>query len=263
MDVRLLSNDYDAVAAKLKTLSQDIQHIQRQSDLVGGIDDTPMFRKQLTGKIQSTSRLVMTIKQSLEKVKESENFDGKWKKLEQGFVANFERLKSNTNTIRNKFHESEPHQSKPSASEKDTLKGRGSGVSNGYGSNLEADDNEPDVIRAQSQEQEYVFKPYDELYELENFEEQLYEILQNLQELFEGHKDLNALIYDQQEGIDVLTDNVVEARDNVEQGVQNVDKAAGHQKAYRGKLCILLAVLLVIAIIVTIVVVLSTRNRKK
>eukprot|EP01084_Bolivina_argentea_P252635 424083_1 len=42
------ANDYDAIAAKIKILVQDIQYITRQSDIIGGIDDTRTFRKQLT-----------------------------------------------------------------------------------------------------------------------------------------------------------------------------------------------------------------------
>jgi len=98
------------------------------------------------------------------------------------------------------------------------------------------------------------------LNELENYEEQLYEILQNLELLYESHKDLNLMIYDQEEVVVQLHDNVQEARDQVQSGVQHLDKAASHQKAYRGKLCIFLGVLLVIAVIVTLIVVLGNRN---
>ena len=48
LDARLLNNDYDAIAQKINNLSQDIQTIKRQSDLIGGIDDTAKFRKQVT-----------------------------------------------------------------------------------------------------------------------------------------------------------------------------------------------------------------------
>ena len=47
METRLLNNDYDAIAQKIRNLSQDITFIKRQSDLIGGIDDTATFRKQV------------------------------------------------------------------------------------------------------------------------------------------------------------------------------------------------------------------------
>lgn len=47
MDQRLLSNDYESITNKIKTLSQDIQNVQRQRDLIGTMDDTATFRKQV------------------------------------------------------------------------------------------------------------------------------------------------------------------------------------------------------------------------
>lgn len=52
LDARLLNNDYDAIAQKINNLAQDIQFIKRQSDLIGGIDDTAKFRKQVTKNIK-------------------------------------------------------------------------------------------------------------------------------------------------------------------------------------------------------------------
>merc|ERR1719203_569496 len=250
MDQRLLVNDYDAIAAKIKTLSQDIQYVTRQSDLIGGgIEDTPSFRNQLTLKIQTISKLVMNIKNQLQKAKNSFGADSKWQKLETHFFTNFERLRDITQSIRTKFGQSKPHK-QPNKNNNDRLLDRNG---NGYGTV-----NDNNETMGQSQDQ--LFKPYDDQRELENYEEALYEILTNLQLLYESHKDLNMMIYDQDEVVEQLHDNVEEARDQVQSGVQHLDKAASHQKAYRGKLCILLAVLLIIAVIVTLIVVL--RNNK-
>ena len=249
MNERLLANDYDAIATKIKTLSQDIQYISRQSDLIGGLDDTPTFRNKLTSKIQTTSKLVMNIKNQLQNAKNTSGTDSKWKKLESQFFTNFERLRDATTNISTKFKDTEPHKQPSSSSkQKDSLlssnnNGYGTTESNNYG-----------------QSQDQMFRPYDDVYELENYEEQLFEILQNLQLLYESHKDLNLMFYDQDEVVEQLHDNVEEARDQVQSGVQHLDKAASHQKAYRGKLCIFLAVLLVIAIIVTLIVVLGNRK---
>merc|ERR1719273_2232984 len=128
MDQRLLANDYDTIASKIKTLSQDIQYIQRQSDLIGGIDDTATFRKQLTLKIQSTSKTVMSIKNQLQRANDNGGTDGKWKKLEGQFFQNFERLRDVTTSVGSKFKESEARE--PKSRQKDKLLDN---RNNGYG----------------------------------------------------------------------------------------------------------------------------------
>ena len=196
----------------------------------------------------------MTIKNQLQKMDDDDRSTAKWKKLESQFFSNFERFRDVTTSINGKFKASEPRQSAPSKSgnsHSDKLLENGD-RSNGYGSNNAANDS----LHSQDQ----LFRPYDELHELENYEEQLYEILQSLQLLHESHLDLNTLIHDQDEVVEQLHDNVVEARDQIESGTKHLDKAADHQKRYRGKLCVFLGVLLVIAVIVTVVVIL---NRKQ
>eukprot|EP01084_Bolivina_argentea_P211167 359248_1 len=116
MDQRLLANDYDVIAAKIKTLAQDIQYITRQSDLIGGIDDTSTFRKQLTVKIQSTSKLLMVIKNGIVKANDNGGTDNKWKKLEQQFLNNFERLREVTESVRTEFKTSQPKEAKQAKS---------------------------------------------------------------------------------------------------------------------------------------------------
>eukprot|EP00486_Rosalina_sp_Unknown_P003376 CAMPEP_0201566360 /NCGR_PEP_ID=MMETSP0190_2-20130828/6103_1 /ASSEMBLY_ACC=CAM_ASM_000263 /TAXON_ID=37353 /ORGANISM="Rosalina sp." /LENGTH=268 /DNA_ID=CAMNT_0047984967 /DNA_START=27 /DNA_END=833 /DNA_ORIENTATION=- len=265
LDARLLNNDYDAIAQKINNLSQDIQYIKRQSDLVGGIDDTTKFRKQLTAKIQSTSKTVMVVKNQLQKAEDNGGTGAKWKKLQGQFMQNFERLRDVTSAIGTKFKQTKaraPQDSLSAHGQQDRLLDNAPDVAYGTTSNGHSSGGGRQQ-QQQAQQQEEMFRPYDDLYELENYEEQLFDILQNLQLLYESHKDLNMLIYDQDEIVEQLHDNVVDARDNVQSGVEHLDKAASHQKAYRGKLCILLGILLVIAVIVTVVVVLNSNSKKK
>eukprot|EP00483_Globobulimina_turgida_P009555 UN09574 len=221
MDQRLLANDYDAIATKIKTLHQDIQYITRQADLIGGIEDTAPFRKKLTVKIQATSKLVMTIKTSIQKANDSGGRDSKWKKLESQFFQNFERLRDVTTNVGAKFKDSDPQQAKSKQSDKlldkTTDRDRNSGYGTRSGSSGVANGN-----NNQEQAQEQLFRPYDDVYELENYEEQLYDILQNLQLLYESHKDLNMLIYDQDEIVEQLHDNVEDARENISAGVTHL-----------------------------------------
>eukprot|EP01083_Nonionella_stella_P145023 453657_1 len=233
MDQHLLTNDYDDIAANIKTLSQNIQYISRQSDLIGGLEDTALFRKQLTVKIQDTSQIVLVTKNKLES--RQNNDDSKYRKLEQHFIQNFERLQNIIPTIRTKFHNTDPQKS----------------PNNRYGSA-----NGQNNQQTQQQQQEQLFTQGD-LDELENYEEQVYELLRNLQWWKEAWTDLN----DQEEVVEQLHDNVTEARNQVEAGVAHLDRAAGHRRAYKGKLCGFLSVLLVLAVIVTLIIVLSGNHK--
>merc|ERR1719150_1851360 len=119
-------------------------------------------------------------------------------------------------------------------------------MDNGYGST-----NEKQV----QQQEELIFEEYtanDDLYEMENLEEQLFGILDNLQELNEAQRDLNDLVQEMEEPIQVLVDNTYAAKENVENGVDNIEVASKHLRAYPGKLCCVLVFLLIVAIIITI-----------
>ena len=208
----------------------------------------------MTAKIHGTAQLVMRIKNQFQKINDNNTPTTKWKKLESQFFSNFERFRDITTSINDKFKATEPRQPKRSISHSDKLLDQNGHQSKAYGTSSAANES------LSTNSQDMLFRPYDELYELENYEEKLYEILQNLQLLYETHLDLNTLIHDQDEVVDQLQDNVAEAKEEIEAGTQHLDKAAAHQKAYRGKLCVFLGVLLVIAVIVTVVVIL---NRKQ
>merc|ERR1712228_919523 len=113
----------------------------------------------------------MKIKNQLQKAKNSSGADSKWKKLESQFFTNFERLRDATTNISTKFKDSEPQKGKKQKQQGQNENLLSNESKNGYGTT--------DLNNGQAQDQ--MFRPYDDVYELENYEESLYEIMQNLQ----------------------------------------------------------------------------------
>ena len=258
MDKRLISSQYIPIAKNVRALSDDIAYLKRQCDLIGTSCDTHEFRKPLTAKIQAVQHLVMKIKTKLKNAQDSGMFEQqKWRKLNEQFVSQFERLSSASDDIRAKLKRNAMRGSIGGQSDNEQLLRK---TSSGYGSTQSQ-------AQAQTQEQEVLFTEYvggnEELYELENFEEQIFTILDSLQDLNQAQRDLNDLVHEMDEPIQMLVDNTYDALENVEAGVQNIEKAGEHLKAYRGKMCCVLGALLIIAIIVSVIIVVSTKKRDK
>jgi hypothetical protein len=71
-------------------------------------------------------------------------------------------------------------------------------------------------------------------------------------------QDFNAMVHEQQTGIDMIETNVDESTKHVERGVKDLQGASKHQKTSRKCMCILLGIVIaIIAVIVIIVVVLK------
>ena len=61
-----------------------------------------------------------------------------------------------------------------------------------------------------------------------------------MKELNEAFTDLNTLVSEQQEDIDHIEQNVVEAKESVQQGTKHLETAEKHQISARKKQCMLL-----------------------
>ena len=251
MDQHLISNHYDEIAKNVKILSEDVQWLKRQSDLIGTLSDTHEFRKPLRNKLKSVHSVVMRTRSKLQKAKDEGLLMkyAKWAKLNQKFFSEFDRLNNVSSIISTKLHK-HPRKGSSMASDNDQLL---TNTSSGYGATT--------MNQYQQQEQDMFVPLTEEIYEMENFEEQMYEIVDNLKELYSAQRDLNDLVYDMDEPINLLVEHVESANDNVQSGAQNIEKASEHLKSYRGKLCGVLIALLIIAIIITVIVV--PKGKKK
>ena len=243
MDARLISSQYDEISKNVKTLSQDVQFLKRQSDLIGTTSDTHAFRKPLKNKMQSVQSLVMKIRNKLQKAEDDGLYRySKWTQLRQEYHRQFQKLNQVSSIISSKLHK-HPRKGSSIASDNDQLLGN---RTNGYGS----------TYNQQLEQEQDMFVPLDqEIYEMENFEEEMYQIVDNLKELYQAQRDLNDLVYEMDEPIQILVENTESALENVESGTKNIEDAAKNLKKYRGKLCGVLILLIIIIIIIIIIVV--------
>ena len=99
---------------------------------------------------------------------------------------------------------------------------------------------------------------YTSMDELEKTEEKLHNIVSELESLFDAHKDLNELVEAQQKDLDIIENSISSAKDNVNQGASELDKADTYlRKARKKKIC-LCATLLIIFCILILIIVLAT-----
>lgn len=81
------------------------------------------------------------------------------------------------------------------------------------------------------------------------------EIEQEAGELHGAYKEFNALVQEQQKGLDTMQHNVETAVVKVVRGKEELETASTHQKSARKRMCCLIGILAVVIIVVIVVVV--------
>ena len=249
---QLIPSKYDITSKNLQALPGEIKFLIQQCNVIGTNGDDSRFRQSLMDRMKSIQSLVFGIRHTLQDAeREGLLRQQKWHKLNQQFESDYKKIQNVSSSIRTKLKKTALRRSMDAQSDNDQLL-RGNGImGNGYGSTSDG----------QQQQEEVIFKEYtDDFHEMENLEEQIFDILDNLQELNQAQRDLNDLVQEMEEPIQMLVDNTYAAKENVWQGVDNIETASKHLRAYRGKLCCVLVSLLIIGIIVTIIIVVTHKK---
>ncbi|XP_005091515.1 syntaxin-7 [Aplysia californica] len=110
----------------------------------------------------------------------------------------------------------------------------------------------------QLQEQEAVIE--DDLALIREREERIHQLESDILDVNEIFRELGALVHTQGEVLDTIDSNVEAAASHVEEGNEQLVKAAEYQRKSRKKMCCLAVILLVIAIIVTIIIVVAIKS---
>ncbi|XP_076471010.1 syntaxin-7-like [Babylonia areolata] len=111
---------------------------------------------------------------------------------------------------------------------------------------------------AELQAQEAVIQ--DDLTLIREREERIHQLESDILDVNEIFRDLGAMISEQGEMLNDIESNVERAHGNVEQGNEQLVKAANYQKKSRKKMCCLLLLFLIITVIVTIIIVVSVKT---
>jgi t-SNARE complex subunit (syntaxin) len=87
--------------------------------------------------------------------------------------------------------------------------------------------------------------------------EEIKQIEGEVAEVAELYRDLHLMVNEQQEGIDIVTDNIETVKVKTEEAQEQLESAAGHQKKARTKKCCIgLAVIIAVAVAIVLVIVL-------
>ncbi|KAF7189532.1 Syntaxin pep12 [Pseudocercospora fuligena] len=88
-------------------------------------------------------------------------------------------------------------------------------------------------------------------------ESEIRNIESSVSELNELFRDVATMVYDQGQTLDIISENVMQTRDDTRNADQQLRTASRHQKSARGKACCLLIILAIVLAVVILAVVLS------
>jgi len=93
-------------------------------------------------------------------------------------------------------------------------------------------------------------------------EEEVRQLEESVAQVNEMFHDLAQIVTEQGVLIDTIESNVVNAKDNVEEGEKEIDKAMDYQKKSRSKMCCILVFSIIVLLVVVLCIVLPTVLRK-
>jgi len=239
----LLGDTTKDIQRKLQKLSRILKDVNNGANTMGTNSDTEMFRNKLKNDIKIALSLCKEIKGNFNEIDDTNDNNLKIQKLKTQFEQQQQQFSQYYKIIKERGRQYKPI-TKSENNENTPLKDRDQLNANGN----------------QQQKQEEVLIQYDTS-EMERREENVYGLLDDLDELNEMFKDLNELVVEQGAHVDELQNNITQANDQVKSGAQHLDKAASHQKKARRRMCAILLILLIIVGI--LVIVFTTRNGKK
>lgn len=88
-------------------------------------------------------------------------------------------------------------------------------------------------------------------------ESEIIQIEQSVSELNELFRDVATMVHDQGQTLDIISENVMNTRDDTRNADQQLRTASRHQKSARGKACCLLIILAIVLAVIILAVVLG------
>uniref|UniRef100_UPI00358DEBB6 syntaxin-12-like isoform X2 n=1 Tax=Myxine glutinosa TaxID=7769 RepID=UPI00358DEBB6 len=243
------------ITTNIQKVSQNTSRIQRMMNQLGTADDASSLLEQLRKLQHDTNQLAKEtnklLKQLAAATTSSSTNEQRQRRMQK------EKLMNDFSSVLNSFQET---QRRAAQKERETVAHARAASRHPANFFDETPSEGPLVdIESELQEQESGIKEQDlELIkEREVAIEQLEADIVDVNQIF---KDLGTMIHDQGDMIDSIEANVESAEVYVQQGAQQLGKAANHQVASRKKICILVLVLSVIATILGIIIWQTTKS---
>jgi len=230
---------YEPMRQSVQQLGQNNKQLKEQLKLVGTNRDTAQFRTDANRNLVRTQDLVKSILSRFSDLNGSPGADNiKFRKLRQVFQQQQSEFNKTEDQFQRLFQNT-------------SVQAKARGKSELATPLLTSDGNESTYQQEQGLTQMKIREwevdvAEQNLKEIKNIENQIGEVASMYQ-------DFHDIVADQQQDIDDMEDNVVQAKENIEEGARQVDKAASYQRAKRRKMCYILGALVLVAGVVCIV----------
>lgn len=232
-------------------LGQLTKQLEQQKNLIGGIKDTTRTRNEIRVRREEGRKLVSTLEVE---VNEDNLLSHEYSKLLGAFETSSENFSQVDQSIESKLAGAGPPK-KSSMPESE--------LSSPNDDNWGAGE-----IQKQEQQQSQ-FREFDEnidhdnkLRKVKKNKEDVDGVVQELTDLNQLQRDFNEITHSQQEEIDVMEENVTEAKENIEIGAVDVEQASTYQNSARKKQCCL-ATFFIICLAVLLIIIFGTDLIKK
>lgn len=240
------------IGKTIHKLGQLTKQLEKQKNLIGGIKDTTRTRNEIRVRREEGRKLVSTLEVE---VNEDNLLSHEYSKLLGAFETSSENFSQVDQSIESKLAGAGPPK-KSSMPESE--------LSPPNDDNWGAGEN-----KQQKQEQQSQFREFDEnidhdnkLRKVKKNKEDVDGVVQELTDLNQLQRDFNEITHSQQEEIDVIEENVVEAKDNIEIGAVDIEQASTYQNSARKKQCCI-AMFFIIVLVVLLVMIFGTDLFKK
>ncbi|KAL3842188.1 hypothetical protein ACJMK2_020230 [Sinanodonta woodiana] len=238
----------DQISSNIFTVNNGANSIDRAMKIIGTDKDSPQLRDKIHETSQDTNTVISETTKLIKRLS-SMTQANKQQKLKLDRIRNdFQECIQRFSTLQKKAADKVKktvslHKPSERPEPKDTA---------GW---LDDDDQTRLVAQEEKRQQLLVQDQIidDDLALIREREEQIRALEADVLDVNEIFRDLGAMIHQQGEQIDTIEANVEQAYTHVEEGTEQLNKAAAYQKSSRKKLCCLAIIFVIIAAIIAII----------
>lgn len=239
------------ISENISSVNNGANALDRAMKIINTERDSPQIRDKIHDTSQRTNQIVKDTTKLMGKLGSMKGLDRQQKLQIDRLKSDFQDSVSRFSSLQKKAAEKVKQSTKLSQKKPKQTGGW-----------LDEDDEAPileqERRREEMQAQEEVIE--DDLALIRDREERIRQLEGDILDVNEIFRDLGAMISEQGEQIDSIEANVERAYTNVDQGTQQLGKAAEYQRKSRKKMCCLLLIILIILAVVTIIIVLTVKK---
>ncbi|KAL1302230.1 hypothetical protein AAFC00_002655 [Neodothiora populina] len=228
---------------KLFSLTSNISRLSNQVALLGTKRETDRVRERVQDLLEETSDGFKDIGEGLKKVQAWHDL-GPSQKYTQGKLN--QEFKASLTEFQTLQRQALDKQRASATAARTALEEGGQGFSGPQGGDQQLQQQEQEQLRLADQSE----VDFQESLIVER-ESEIRNIEQSVGELNELFRDVAHMVHEQGQSLDIISDNVVNTRDDTRGADQNLRTASRHQRNARNKACCLL---LILAIVLTVVI---------